>query len=97
MLDNFTEGVLKPDLYEPEFNPVYAATLARVVADPARVHDPNRKGSGTDRTHQPRRAATCRQQSIRCLVPTGVGLLNVHGRARLCLVAGYGTAKPWVC
>jgi len=39
--------VLKPDLYEPELNPVYAATLRHygVVADPARVRDPNRKGT----------------------------------------------------
>jgi transposase len=47
VLDNLKEGVLKPDLYEPELNPVYAATLTHygVVADPARVRDPNRKGS----------------------------------------------------
>jgi len=47
VLDNLKEGVVKPDLYEPELNPVYAATLAHygVVADPARVADPNRKGS----------------------------------------------------
>jgi len=47
VLDNLKEGVLKPDLYEPELNPVYAATLAHydVVADPARVRDPNRKGT----------------------------------------------------
>ena len=47
VLDNLKEGVLKPDLYEPELNPVYAATLNHygVVADPARVRDPNRKGS----------------------------------------------------
>jgi hypothetical protein len=39
--------VIKPDLYEPELNPVYAASLAHyeVVADPARVRDSNRKGS----------------------------------------------------
>ncbi|MDO9612836.1 MAG: ATP-binding protein [Serpentinimonas sp.] len=38
---------MKPDLYEPELNPVYAATLAHygVVADPARVRDPNCKGT----------------------------------------------------
>ncbi len=44
VLDNLKEGVLKPDLYEPELNPVYAATLAHygVVADPARVRDPKR-------------------------------------------------------
>ena len=47
VLDNLKEGVLKPDLYEPELNPVFAATLAyyEVVAHPARVRDPNRKGT----------------------------------------------------
>ena len=47
VLDNLKEGVLKPDLYEPRLNAVYAATLAHysVVADPARVRDPNRKGT----------------------------------------------------
>jgi transposase len=47
VLDNLKEGVIKPDLYEPELNPVYAATLTHygVVADPARVRDPNRKGT----------------------------------------------------
>ena len=47
VLDNLKEGVLKPDLYEPALNPVYAAALAHygVVADPARVRDPNRKGT----------------------------------------------------
>ena len=47
VLDNLKEGVIKPDLYEPELNTLYAATLAHygVVADPARVRDPNRKGT----------------------------------------------------
>jgi transposase len=47
VLDNLKEGVLEPDLYEPKLNAVYAATLAHygVVADPARVRDPNRKGT----------------------------------------------------
>lgn len=47
VLDNLKEGVLKPDLYEPELNPVYSAMLAHygVVGDPARVRDPNRKRS----------------------------------------------------
>jgi len=46
-LDNLKEGVLKPDIYEPDLNPLYAAMLKHhdVVADPARVKDPNRKGS----------------------------------------------------
>jgi transposase len=47
VLDNLKEGVIKPDLYEPELNVVYAAMLEHygVVADPARVRDPNRKGT----------------------------------------------------
>jgi transposase len=47
VLDNLKEGVIKPDIYEPELNPVYATMLNHygVVADPARVRDPNRKGT----------------------------------------------------
>ena len=47
VLDNLKEGVIRPDLYAPELNAVYAAMLAHyaVVADPCRVADPNRKGS----------------------------------------------------
>jgi transposase len=56
VLDNLKEGVLKPDLYEPALNPVYAATLAHyeVVADPARVRDPNRKGTVENAIGTPR-------------------------------------------
>ena len=47
VLDNLKEGVIKPDIYEPELNPVYAELLSYygVVADPCRVADPNRKGT----------------------------------------------------
>jgi len=47
VLDNLKEGVIKPDLYEPQLNTVYGATLKHygVVGDPARVRDPNRKGT----------------------------------------------------
>lgn len=47
VLDCLKEGVITPDIYEPELNRVYAAMLAHyhVVADPARVRDPNRKGT----------------------------------------------------
>jgi hypothetical protein len=36
LLDNLKEGALKPDLYEPELDPIYSAMLAHyaVVADP---------------------------------------------------------------
>ncbi len=47
VLDNLREGVIGPDLYAPELNPVYAALLAHYgcVADPCRVGDPDRKGA----------------------------------------------------
>ncbi|WP_157766746.1 IS21 family transposase, partial [Caballeronia sordidicola] len=47
VLDNLKEGVSTPDPYEPEINHLYAAMLEPygVVADPARVRDPNRKGT----------------------------------------------------
>jgi transposase len=47
VLDNLKQGVIRPDLYESELNPLYAALLAHygVVADPARVGDPDRKGT----------------------------------------------------
>jgi transposase len=47
VLDNLKEGVIRPDIYEPELNQVYAEMLRHygVVADPCRVRDPNRKGS----------------------------------------------------
>ncbi len=47
VLDNLKEGVLKPDLFELELNPVFEAVLKHynVVADPARVRDPDRKGT----------------------------------------------------
>ncbi len=46
-LDNLKEGVIKPDIYEPDINPLYAAMLEQyqVVADPARVSDSDRKGT----------------------------------------------------
>jgi len=46
-LDNLKEGVIKADIYDPDLNVLYAAMLSHygVVADPARVNDPNRKGT----------------------------------------------------
>jgi hypothetical protein len=47
VIDNLKQGVLQPDLYDPELNPLFAALLAHysVVADPCRVADPDRKGA----------------------------------------------------
>ena len=46
VLDNLKEGVLKPDVYDPELNPLYRDLLRHhgVIGLPARVRHPNRKG-----------------------------------------------------
>lgn len=46
VLDNLSEGVLKPDVYDPSLNPLYRDVLAHygAVALPCRVGDPDRKG-----------------------------------------------------
>lgn len=47
VLDNLKQGVIRPDLYEPQLNALYAAMLAHYgsVADVCRVRDPDRKGT----------------------------------------------------
>jgi len=46
ILDNLREGVLTPDIYDPELNPLYRDVLAHygAVAITCKVADPNRKG-----------------------------------------------------
>lgn len=46
VLDNLKEGVVKPDVYEPELNPIFRDMLQHygAVALPARVGHPDRKG-----------------------------------------------------
>lgn len=46
VLDNLKEGVLKPDIYDPEINPLYADVLEHygATASPCRIRDPDRKG-----------------------------------------------------
>jgi transposase len=46
VLDNLREGVLTPDIYDAQLNPLYRDVLAHygVVALPCRVRDPDRKG-----------------------------------------------------
>lgn len=46
VLDNLKEGVIKPDVYDPQLNPLYRDVLSHygVTALPCRVRNPNRKG-----------------------------------------------------
>ena len=46
VLDNLREGVLRPDVYDPTLNPLYADVLGHcgAIAVPCPVGDPDRKG-----------------------------------------------------
>jgi transposase/rhodanese-related sulfurtransferase len=46
VLDNLREGVLTPDIYDPQLNPLFRDVLQHygTVALPCRVRDPDRKG-----------------------------------------------------
>jgi len=61
VLDNLKEGVITPDLYEPQINRVYGAMLAHygVIADPARIRDPNRKGTVENAIQHTQDTALC--------------------------------------
>jgi len=46
VLDNLKEGVITPDVYDPQLNPLYRDLLTHygVVALPCRPRHPDRKG-----------------------------------------------------
>lgn len=92
VLDNLKEGVLRPDLYAPELNPVYAVLLAHygVVADPCRVGDPNRKGT-VERTIQHTQTTALKGRAFESLDAQNAWLaqweerwaaLRIHGRTK---------------
>ncbi len=51
-LDNLREGIVDPDIYDPEINPLYAAVLKHygVVALPCRPYAPDLKGKSNLRS-----------------------------------------------
>lgn len=92
VLDNLKEGVITPDIYEPQMNRVYSAMLAHygVVADPARVRDPNRKGS-VENAIQHTQATALKGRRFESLEAQNAYLmhweekwaaLRIHGRAK---------------
>jgi transposase len=92
VLDNLKEGVITPDIYEPQLNRVYSAMLAHygVVADPARVRDPNRKGT-VENAIQHTQATALKGRRFDSIEEQNAYLLHweerwaaqrIHGRAR---------------
>jgi transposase/5S rRNA maturation endonuclease (ribonuclease M5) len=105
-LDNLKEGVIKPDIYEPSMNPLYAVMLQHydVVADPARVKDANRKGTvenavkyTQDTALKGLKFASLQEQNERLMhwEKQWAGQ-RIHGRAKRQVEAMYQEEKPYL-
>lgn len=94
-LDNLREGVIAPELYDPELNPLYAALLAHygVVALPCRPYAPDLKGKVESAVHHTqdtalkgRRFESIEQQNAHLL----------HWNERWAMTRIHGTTKRQV-
>lgn len=105
-LDNLKEGVLKPDIYEPELNPVYAAMLAHYscFADPARVRDPDRKGR-VENAIQHTQSTALKGKRFESIDEQNAFLMDweerwaaprIHGRAKRQVEAMFQEEKPYL-
>ena len=106
VLDNLKEGVIRPDLYEPELNKVYAAVLAHycVIAQPCRVMDPNRKGS-VERAIQHTQDTALKGKKFATIEEQNAWLAHweerwaaprIHGRKKRQVQAMYLEEKPYL-
>ena len=104
VLDNLKEGVIRPDLYAPELNPVYSAMLAHygVVADPCRVADPNRKGT-VENAIQHTQATALKGRRFESIETQNVWLahweerwaaLRIHGRKKRQVLEMFREEQP---
>lgn len=106
VLDNLKEGVITPDIYEPGLNPVYAAMLTHysVVADPARVKDPDRKGS-VENAIQHTQDTALKGRKFESIEAQNEWLMHweerwasrrIHGRAKRQVEEMYQEEKPYL-
>jgi transposase len=104
VLDNLKQGVIKPDLYSPAINPVYAAMLAHygAVADAARVADPNRKGT-VESAIQHTQSTALKGRTFESIDEQNVWLAHweerwaaprIHGRKKRQVLAMFAEEKP---
>lgn len=95
VLDNLKEGVITPDLYEPEINRLYGAMLAHygAIADPARIRDPNRKG-GVENAIQHTQSTALRGRRFESLEEQNEFLL--HWEAKWAALRIHGSTKRQV-
>ena len=106
VLDNLKEGVITPDIYEPTINQLYAAVLAHhhCVADPARVRDPDRKGT-VENAIQHTQSTALKGKKFESLEAQNQHLMDweerwaatrVHGRAKRQVEAMFQEEKPFL-
>lgn len=106
MIDNLKQGVILPDLYEPELNPMYAAALAHygAVADPARVGDPDRKGT-VENAIQHTQGTALRGRKFESLEAQNANLAHweerwaaqrIHGRKKRQALAMFEEERPYL-
>lgn len=106
VLDNLKEGVITPDIYEPEINRLYAAMLAHYscVADPARVRDPDRKGT-VENAIQHTQSTALKGKKFESLEAQNAYLMDweerwaaqrIHGRAKRQVEEMFQEEKPYL-
>ena len=104
VLDNLKQGVIKPDLYEPQLNPLYAAVLAHYgsVADPCRVRDPDRKGT-VENAIQHTQGTALKGRKFESIEEQNTWLAHweerwaaprIHGRKKRQVLAMFAEEKP---
>lgn len=106
VLDNLKQGVVRPDLYEPEINAVYAALLAHygVIADTCRVQDPNRKGT-VENAIQHTQSTALKGRKFESTETQNVWLAHweerwaaprIHGRKKRQVLAMFAEEQPYL-
>jgi transposase len=106
VLDNLKAGVIHPDIYEPELNLIYAEMLRHygVVADPCRVHDPNRKGT-VESAIQHTQGTALKGKKFQSIEEQNVWLVHweerwaaprIHGRKKRQVMELYLEEKPFL-
>ena len=105
-LDNLKEGVIKPDIYDPQLNELYAAVLEhyRVTADPARVGDSNRKGT-VENTVKHTQGTALKGRRFDSIQAQNDWLMHweerwaaqrIHGRSKRQVVQMFAEEKPYL-
>ena len=105
-LDNLKEGVIQPDIYDPELNALYAVMLEhyKVTADPARVSDHNRKGTVENAVKHTQNTALKGRRFERIEAQNAWlrhweerwAALRIHGRAKRQVEEMFREEKPYL-